>query len=180
LGGAFVVVSGITVDVAGNVLVSGQADDEAGESFWIVRQGTPEIHWIEQGGTWLPVSSLTWSTSDKFQLVEARPARAIGIAADAWGNVFVNGRGADVAGVDHGLVRKLSGVGPRLSVLRTAAGLQLAWSADARDFVLQSASTLTGGGNWQDFPAAPSVSGGVRTVSVIGDQQVRFFRLVQP
>ncbi|MCL4177352.1 MAG: hypothetical protein KJ072_06360 [Verrucomicrobia bacterium] len=177
LGGFTLEVSGMALDPAGNIHVCGQVEDEAGQLFWIVRQGTPQIFWNEQAGAW--ATSLTWSTIDLFQVAPGQPARANDIAADARGNVFVNGRGADADGVDHWLVRKWSGAGPRLSVRRVPDGLQLAWSAKARDFRLESASTLTDGGDWQgmDLLPAPTSSHSVMAVEVTNP--AAFFRLRQ-
>jgi hypothetical protein len=92
----------------------------------------------------------------------------------------VNGRGADADGVDHCLVRKLAGVGPRLSVLRIAASLQLAWSTDAPNFILQSASTLAGGGDWQDLNLSPAQINAQNVVSMETTSTAAFFRLRQP
>jgi hypothetical protein len=136
--------------------------------------------WSDQNRPGSPATSFTWSTIDLFQLAPGQPARANDIAADARGNVFVNGRGADANGVDHGLVRKRSGAGPRLSVRRVPDGLQLAWSAEARDFRLESASTLTDGGDWQGMDLLPAPTSSHSVMAVEFTSTAAFFRLRQP
>lgn len=107
-GGATVELSGMTLDAAGRIFVCGQAANSAGNLYWLVRKGTPGTKLVRQGGKWVAVPTMTWTTSDAFQFAVGQPARANGITADASGNILVNGRAADATGVDHWIVRKLA------------------------------------------------------------------------
>jgi hypothetical protein len=107
-GGATLAVWGMTQDAAGNLFVCGQAANSAGSLYWLVRKGTPGTKLVKQGGKWVRVPTMTWTTSDVFQLASGKEAVAFGITGDALGNVFVSGRAADATGVDHWIVRKLT------------------------------------------------------------------------
>lgn len=107
-GGSTVEVNGMTQDAAGNLFVCGKASNSTGKFYWLVRKGTPGTKLVKQGGKWVTIATMTWSTSDAFQLASGKEAQANGITADASGNVLVSGRAADASGVDHWIVRKLT------------------------------------------------------------------------
>jgi len=107
-GGSTVQVNGMTQDAAGNLFVCGQAANSSGRLYWLVRKGTPTTKLVKQGGNWVQVTTVAWTTSDIFQFGSGQPAMANGITANATGNVFVSGRAADASGVDHWIVRKLT------------------------------------------------------------------------
>ena len=107
-GGATVELSGMALDAAGNIFVCGQAANSSGKLYWLVRKGTPTTKLVKQGGKYVQVTTVTWATSDVFQFAPGQEARANGVTGDDLGNVFVSGRAADVNGVDHWVVRKLT------------------------------------------------------------------------
>ena len=43
---------------------------------------------------------------------------------------------------------------PQLAIIRSGPNLVLSWPTDATGFVLESATTLANGGDWQDYPTA--------------------------
>ena len=107
-GGATVELSGMTLDAAGKIFVCGQAANSSGKLYWLVRKGTPGTKLVKQGGKWVTIATVTWTTSDVFQLASGKEARANGITGNDLGNVLVSGRAADASGVDHWIVRKLT------------------------------------------------------------------------
>ena len=98
----------MTLDAAGKIFVCGQAANSLGKLYWLVRKGTPGTKQVKQGGKWVTIATVTWTTSDAFQLAAGKEAVANGITADASGNVLVSGRAQDASGVDHWIVRKLT------------------------------------------------------------------------
>jgi hypothetical protein len=63
---------------------------------WLVRKGTPAAS-----------GSITWITSDDFQMVPGQNARPNGIVCDRAGNVYVSGRATDETGKSHIITRRL-------------------------------------------------------------------------
>ena len=59
-------------------------------------------------------------------------------------------------------------------------GLTLSWSADLAGFALQSATTLTNGGDWQDSSLTPATVGNQKIVTVDTTNTAGFFRLRGP
>jgi hypothetical protein len=59
-------------------------------------------------------------------------------------------------------------------------GLTLSWSADLAGFVLQSATTLANGGDWQDSSLTSTVANGQKSVTVPPTGSRGFFRLRGP
>jgi hypothetical protein len=74
---------------------------------WIVRKGTPGTTWVKQGKNLVPVATITWTTSDNYQLVPGKLAQPNAITIDTHGNIFVSGRAQDASGIDQFIVRKL-------------------------------------------------------------------------
>jgi hypothetical protein len=99
---------GIVQDASDNLVVCGSVTDSTGALHWIVRKGTPGTKLVKQGKQWVQVETMTWTTSDTFQLVPGKPALPNGITKDSQGNIFVGGRAQDVNGVNHWIVRRLS------------------------------------------------------------------------
>jgi len=69
---------------------------------------------------------------------------------------------------------------PQLALLPSGSDLVLKWPTDATGFVLESATTLANGGDWQDFPTAPSVIDGQNVVTITATGPCGFFRLRKP
>ena len=53
-------------------------------------------------------ATVTWTTSDDFQLVSGKPAQPNAITTDSNGKIYVSGRAQDANGVDQWIVRKLT------------------------------------------------------------------------
>ncbi len=87
----------ITTTSGGHVWVCGYYTASDGSLRWLVRRGVPGAK-----------GSFSWKTMDDFQLAPRQPARANGIVADAYGNIWVSGRAADATGKEHWLTRKLA------------------------------------------------------------------------
>lgn len=102
--GVFAVVE----DAAGNLIVCGQIAGAAGDLHWIVRKGTPGTKLVKQGGKWVTIATMTWATSDDFQLVPGKVASPNAITTDSNGNIYVSGHAQDANGVNHWIVRKLT------------------------------------------------------------------------
>ena len=83
---------GITLGNGGTVFVSGSTPDS-----WLVRKGSPGAN-----------GSMTWTTSDQFQLVPGQSASAWGITTGLGGNIFATGGGNDATGVSQWVTRKLA------------------------------------------------------------------------
>ena len=69
---------------------------------------------------------------------------------------------------------------PRLSIASNTAQLQLTWPTNATSFVLQSATTLANGGDWQDSGLTLTIVGDQNVVTVDTTGPSGFFRLHQP
>jgi hypothetical protein len=108
LTGNSVEAGGIVEDTSGNLVVCGHATGAAGGLDWIVRKGTPGTNWVKQGKNLVPVATMTWTTSDDYQLVPGKSAQPNAITRDTQGNIFVSGHAQDAAGVNHWIVRKLA------------------------------------------------------------------------
>ena len=152
----------VTVDNAGRLWVAG---NDVGS--WLVRRSD------DRGASWV--------NSDVF-LIPGRFPVAYGLAADVAGNVFAAGYGATPENEVHSefwMVRKLAAP-PRLAMTAVNGSLQLSWPTNVTSFVLQSATSLADGGDWQDFPTAPTEIDGQKVVTITGAGPGGFFRLHQP
>jgi hypothetical protein len=69
---------------------------------------------------------------------------------------------------------------PQLTIIRSAAKVILSWSTNATGFVLQSATTLSNGGDWQDYPTPPTEINAQKVVSITPAGLRGFFRLRKP
>ena len=69
---------------------------------------------------------------------------------------------------------------PQLTLIPSGPNLVLRWPSDATGFVLESATSLADGGDWQDFPTAPTEIDGQKVVTITGAGPGGFFRLHQP
>ncbi len=107
LTGSNVEARGIVEDADRNLIVCGQVAGTAGDLRWIVRKGTPGTKQVKQGGKWVTIATMTWTTSDDFQLVPGKPAQPNAITTSN-GNIYVSGRAQDANGVDQFIVRKLA------------------------------------------------------------------------
>jgi Beta-propeller repeat len=107
LTGTSVEARGIVEDNSGNLVVCGLVTGAAGGLDWIVRKGTPGTTYVKQGKNQVPVATMTWTTSDEYQLATGKSAQANAITIDIHGNIFVSGSAQDATGVEHWIVRKL-------------------------------------------------------------------------
>jgi hypothetical protein len=124
----------------------------------------------------------TWADSDRFVYDVAGGAYSTpsGITSDGAGNIFVIGTGYHSGQKPHWILRKLAAVGPALSAARSGSALRLSWPASATGFVLQSATTLANGGDWQDSSLKATVVGDQSVVTVETAVPTGFFRLHKP
>ncbi len=139
----------------------------------------------DQAGIQTRVSSnngVSWTDSDTFRYANKTTlsARAEGIASDSLGNVFVIGWiNPNSPERPRWILRKLDGP-PRLSSLHLAGQIRFSWPTNASGFVLQSATTLANGGNWQDSSLTPTEINGQNVITVDATNAAGFFRLRQP
>jgi hypothetical protein len=99
--------TGVTVDHSGNLFVSGYVTTAQGDR-WLVRKSTLTTTYVKQGKTLVPVSTVSWATSDDYQLSPGQSATGADVACDASGSIYVTGHAADATGVDHWVTRKLA------------------------------------------------------------------------
>jgi hypothetical protein len=199
--------NGITSDGAGNVYVVGRSggwtvrsSSNGGDTWQTVYAGDPTYPagatdivvdrtgslWITGGynGGWAALrrdASGVWQPMD-FLGPAGDPTGPLSqgeaVAVDRAGNVFVTGWIRDAIGLPIRWViqRRLSGT----PVLRTAAlgqNLVLSWPASYQGFILQSATTLVNGGDWQDSNLIPTVTGDQNVVNVSATNATGFFRI---
>jgi hypothetical protein len=74
-------------------------------------------------------------------------------------------------------VTKLTAIRPTLTASKSGSSLSLSWPTNASGFVLQSATTLANGGDWQDSSLKATVVGDQNVVSVDTTAPTGFFRL---
>jgi hypothetical protein len=91
----------------------------------------------------------------------------------------VNPIQANLRGDNDAFVAKIS-FAEVLKVSRVGQTLSLSWPASAVGFVLESATTLTNGGNWQDSHLTPTDINGQNVITVGTTNAVAFFRLRKP
>jgi hypothetical protein len=70
--------------------------------------------------------------------------------------------------------------GPDLVYQRNGNNIALSWPASATGFVLQSATTLANGGDWQDSSLTPTEANGQKIVTITPTEPRSFFRLRGP
>jgi hypothetical protein len=85
--------TGITISPSGAIIVCGYAPAASGTLRWIVRQGTLN-----------PKGSVSWTEIDNYQM-QGQSSRANAVVTDAYGRIYVAGRGADQSGSEHWLIR---------------------------------------------------------------------------
>jgi hypothetical protein len=152
----------IAADNLGNLWVTGSYD-----LGWGVLRRDP-------AGVWQPMEFLgPTGASSGINLSSGQ-----GIAVDRAGNVFVTGYIRDDVTLPFRwvLFRRLSDT----PVLRTAVlgqNLVLSWAASYQGFILQSATTLVNGGDWQDSNLTPTGIGDQNVVNVSATNATGFFRL---
>jgi uncharacterized repeat protein (TIGR03803 family) len=69
---------------------------------------------------------------------------------------------------------------PQLSIIRSAPNVILSWPTNATGFVLQSATTLANGGDWQDTILSATETNGQKVVTLTPTGAHGFFRLNKP
>ena len=68
----------------------------------------------------------------------------------------------------------------QLGIASVGSNLVLTWPAGATGYVLQSATTLANGGDWQDSTLIPNQTNAQNSVSIKASSAVGFFRLRHP
>ena len=159
-GGLSASAESLVVDASGKVFAAGRTS-----SGWLVRVST-------NGGT-------DWTDSELYDYPSGQAASVKCLAADADGNVLAIGTATDTAGNGHFVVRRLDGP-PRLMAGLSRGSLGLMWSTNATGYLLQSATTLANGGDWQDSGLTPTVSNGQNVIAIGTTNTAGFFRLRQP
>jgi len=146
-------VAGVVSNSAGAVLVA---------SGWIVRTS-------HDGG-------LTWTATDAS--LPGLSGTGSGMVVDGAGSIYVVGDGYVFPGKPRWLVRKL----PPAALIAAWQGttFQLSWPASNTGFVLQAATTLSGGGDWHDSSAKVTTTNGQKVVTALGVAPAGFFRLRKP
>ncbi|MGZ3688060.1 MAG: hypothetical protein ACXVBW_07160 [Bdellovibrionota bacterium] len=81
-------------DIQGALVVTGWGADSSGAHHLITRRS------LDRGST--------WTTSDDYQYATGQLSRAVGLARDRTGNLYVSGAGTDSNGAIHAIVRKLA------------------------------------------------------------------------
>ena len=69
---------------------------------------------------------------------------------------------------------------PQLTIIRSSPNVILSWPTNATGFVLQSATTLTNGGDWQDSLLSATETNGQKVVPLTPTGARGFFRLRSP
>ena len=69
---------------------------------------------------------------------------------------------------------------PQLALISSGPNLILSWPTNASDFVIQFATTLANGGDWQDSTAIPTQTNGQNVVTMLTSGSAGFFRLCGP
>lgn len=153
------------------------AADAAG-GLWVVGQDLTLGWLVRHSGD----AGVSWADSDHYRLDPSASSLARSVAVDMAGNVFVAGQSrATTNGVSarFWIVRKLAGP-PQLSLAPANGQLRLVWPTNAAGFVLQSATTLTNGGDWQDSLLSATESNGQKVVTLSPTGACGFFRLRGP
>ena len=118
--------------------------------------------WVVPGaGATVDLSFRTADADAGFDSPGSSPASA-GLASN---DILLTGSGVPIA----------VGETPLLGIARGEEGIALSWPDPLGQWQLQASGTLDGG--WAGVPTAPTLAGGVRTVTVSGADAVKFFRL---
>jgi hypothetical protein len=100
-------------------------------------------------------------------------------ALDADGYAFVGLAAGTGAGYEsHDILSwSLELPSPKLSIVRSGQNLLIAWPASRAGYILQSATTLDSGIDWQPVPESPTIIEDQQVVSAGVNEPSRFFRL---
>ena len=190
---------GFSVAVSGDTVVVGafpedsnatgvngnQSDNSAGGSgaaYVFVRTGT---NWSQQA--YLKASNT--DGGDQFGFSVAMSGDTVVAGAGGWGGeasnaTGVNGNQSDNSAANSGAAYIFTGVGPVIPRLATAwfnsTVLMISWPTNTPGFILQSATTLANGGDWQNSSLTPIVTNGQNTVTMNPTSPAAFLRLRQP
>jgi hypothetical protein len=107
----------------------------------------------------------------------------VGAVSEASNATGVNGNQASNSSPGSGAAYVFTGLGkvpPRLAIAHSGATVQLSWPTNATGFVLQSATTLTNGGDWQDSLLSATETNGQKIITVGTTNSSGFFRLRGP
>ena len=152
----------LTISPQGQVFATGMEFDGVDNSFYVRMSA-------DGGQTWK-------QTDDSTGFPEGYHGGGTGrITTDSFGNIY-----SLVSATNGFYIRKLAGP-PQLSCSHGGGRMLLSWPTNAATgFVLQSASTLTNGGGWQNSSLTPTITNGQNVVSVTPTSPAAFFRLRQP
>jgi hypothetical protein len=120
-----------------------------------------------------------WTDSEQYDYPSGQATSVKCLAADADGNVLAIGTATDAAGNRHYIVRRLDGP-PRLTTGLSNGMMELKWPTNATGHLLQFATTLANGGNWQDSNLTPTETNGQKVVTITPTEPRSFFRLRGP
>lgn len=82
--------TGVTIDSSGNPIVCGYVTTPEGDH-WLVRKRIPITSWVKQGKNTVPVTSLSWVTSDDWQPTTDLRILPVSITCDVEGTIHVTG-----------------------------------------------------------------------------------------
>ncbi len=178
---------GGAVSISGDTVVVGAYGEssDSGAAYVFVRTGT---NWTQQA--YLKASNT--EAGDLFGLGGEAWAGAVSISGDtvvvgapgeSSNATGVNGNQASNSSSGSGAAYVFTGLGkapPQLAIAPSGGTLQLSWPTSATGFVLQSATTLANGGDWQDSSLTPATVGDQNMVSVETTNTASFFRLHKP
>jgi hypothetical protein len=107
------------------------------------------------------------------------PAMRRGLALGQNGMVAIAGSSMGTSGTNEftTIVYRENLPPPSLSSSFSGSALSLSWPTNATGFVLQSATTLANGGDWQDSSLTPAIVGNQTIVTVDATNTAGFFRL---
>lgn len=126
----------------------------------------------------------SWRLSDHFRLESGQASQIRKLAVDRENNIYAAGYGYRVVGgvrASEWVVRKLAP--PPTLWWNFQAGptqLQFSWPTNTPGYVLQSATTLSQGGDWTDTGRVPEVVDGRNVVTLETTRPAAFFRLRKP
>ncbi len=157
---------------------SNNSGTNSGAAYVFVRTGT---NWSQPA--YLKASNT--DTDDHFSLSVAISGDAVVVGApdEASNSTGVNGNQSNNSASHSGAAYIFTGLGkvpPRLAIAHSGDTVQLSWPTNATGFVLQSATTLANGGDWQDSSLMPTETNGQEVATVTPTGPRAFFRLLGP
>lgn len=195
--GSSVAVSGDTVIVAATKersIATGINGDESDNS--LMQSGAAYI-FVRLGTNWSQQAYLKASNNHGFQfsppdwygpdfggsVAVSGGFALVGASGENSNARGVNGNQKNDLAINSGAAYLFTGLGPiipRLDLVPFTDSITLSWSTNSIGFVLQTATTLANGGDWQDSSLTSSIVGNQNVVSVDMTSSAGFFRLRKP